>query len=44
MLETFMGKSISGIQVPQEWIDEIGSVGKEDRRKKAVEITAHFVR
>lgn len=40
----FMNENVSGIQVPQSWIDEIGSVHKADRRKKAVEMTARFIR
>ena len=39
----FMNKNVSGIQVPQSWIDEIGSVGKADRKKKAAEMTARFI-
>ena len=32
---TYMNKHVSGISVPQEWIDGIGSVDKPDRKKKA---------
>jgi len=40
----FMNKNISGIHVPDEWIEEIGSVDKEDRKKKAAEMTGTFIR
>lgn len=33
----FMNKNVSGIQVPQSWID------KADRKKKAAEMTARFI-
>jgi hypothetical protein len=37
-----MGKSmnadISGMELPQEWIDEVGSVSTEDRKVKAIEM------
>ncbi len=41
---TFMNKNVSGIQVPEKWIKEIGSVAKEDRKKKAAEMAGNFVR
>ena len=40
----FMNKNVSGIQVPQSWIDEIGSVDKADRKKKAAEMMGKFIR
>jgi len=40
----FMNKNVSGIQVPQSWIDEIGSVDKADRKKKAAEMMGRFIR
>ncbi len=40
----FMNENVSGVQVPQSWIDEIGSVDKADRKKKAAEMTARFIR
>jgi methylenetetrahydrofolate reductase (NADPH) len=40
----YMNKHVSGIQVPQSWIDEIGSVDKSDRKKKAAEMTGRFIR
>jgi len=40
----FMNENVSGIQVPQSWIDEIASVDKADRKKKAAEMTARFIR
>lgn len=39
----FMNANVSGINVPQTWIDEIGSVAKADRKKKAAEMTARFI-
>ena len=29
--------------MPQAWIDEIGSVDKADRKKKAAEMTGRFI-
>jgi methylenetetrahydrofolate reductase (NADPH) len=40
----YMNKFVSGITVPQEWIDEIGSVEKADRKKKAAEMMGRFIR
>ena len=40
----FMNKNVSGITVPQEWIDEIGSVDKGDRKKKAAEMMGRFIK
>jgi methylenetetrahydrofolate reductase (NADPH) len=40
----YMNKNVSGISVPQKWIDEIGSVGKEDRKKKAAEMMGRFIK
>ncbi len=40
----FMNKYVSGISVPQEWIDEIGSVDKGDRKKKAAEMMGRFIK
>ncbi len=40
----FMNKNISGIMVPDRIIEAMGSVSKEDRKKKAVEITTELVR
>ena len=40
----FMNKNVSGINVPQEWIDEIGSVDKADRKKKAAEMMGKFIK
>ena len=39
----FMNARVSGISVPDWIIDEMGSVAKEDRRKKAAEITTRLV-
>ena len=41
---TFMNKNVSGITVPQGWIDEIGSVDKADRKKKAAEMMGRFIK
>lgn len=40
----YMNKNVSGITVPQSWIDGIGSVAPADRKKKAAEMTADFIR
>ena len=40
----YMNKNVSGISVPQEWIDEIGSVDKGDRKKKAAEMMGRFIK
>jgi 5,10-methylenetetrahydrofolate reductase len=40
----FMNKNVSGIEVPQSWIEEIGSVDKDDRKKKAAEMIARLIR
>ena len=43
-MANFMNKNVSGIHVPQELIDEIGSVAKEDRKKKSAQIAGRFVK
>lgn len=40
----YMNKNVSGISVPQEWIDAIGSVDKGDRKKKAAEMMGRFIK
>jgi len=40
----FMNKNVSGIHVPEKLIDEIGSVAKEDRKKKSAEIAGRFIK
>lgn len=40
----YMNKNVAGIHVPDEWIQEIASVGKKDRKKKCVEMTARLLR
>jgi 5,10-methylenetetrahydrofolate reductase len=40
----YMNKHVSGIQVPQAWIDEIGAVDKADRKKKAAEMMGRFIK
>lgn len=39
----YMNKNVSGIQVPQSWIDEIGSVEKADRKQKSSEMMGRFL-
>ena len=40
----YMNANVSGIKVPQDWIDEIGSVEARDRKKKSAEMMARFTR
>ncbi len=40
----FMNQNVSGITVPQEWIDDIESVDKPDRKKKAAEMMGRFIK
>jgi methylenetetrahydrofolate reductase (NADPH) len=40
----FMNKNVAGINVPQPIIKELADTSKEDRKKKAVEITARIIR
>ena len=40
----YMNANVSGITVPEAWIDEIGSVGSADRKKKAAEMMGRFLR
>ncbi len=40
----FMNANVSGITVPSSWIEEIGSVDKDDRKKKAAEMMGNFLR
>ena len=40
----YMNANVSGIKVPQEWIDEIGSVGTQDRKKKSAQMMIRFTR
>lgn len=40
----FMNKNVSGVHVPEDLIEEIGSVAKEDRKKKSAEIAGRFVK
>lgn len=43
VMAKYMNDNVSGIKVPQKLIDEIGSVPKEQRKEKAVEMTAGLV-
>lgn len=40
----YMNKNVAGISVPQNLIDEMASVSKEDRPKKSVEIAARLIK
>jgi 5,10-methylenetetrahydrofolate reductase len=40
----YMNKNVSGISVPQAWIDEIGAVDRKDRKKKAAEMAGRFIK
>ena len=40
----FMNANVAGIKVPESIIRELGETKKEDRRKKATEITARIIR
>jgi len=40
----FMNKNVAGVFVPDSLIEEMASVGKEDRRKKSAEIAARLIR
>ena len=40
----YMNRNVSGISVPQVWIDEIGAVAKEDRKQKAAEMAGRFIK
>jgi 5,10-methylenetetrahydrofolate reductase len=40
----FMNENVAGISVPENIIQEMAETKKEDRRKKAVEITARIIR
>jgi len=40
----FMNENVAGVQVPEALIQEIGSVDKKERKKKAVEIAARLIR
>jgi 5,10-methylenetetrahydrofolate reductase len=39
----YMNANVSGIEVPQSWIDDIGSVEKEDRKMKAADMMGKFL-
>jgi len=40
----YMNANVSGIKVPQKWIDEIGSVETQERKKKSAEMMTGFTR
>jgi 5,10-methylenetetrahydrofolate reductase len=39
-----MNRNVSGISVPQAWIEEIGAAAKGDRKQKAAEMTVRFIK
>ncbi|HUS57489.1 MAG TPA: methylenetetrahydrofolate reductase, partial [Planctomycetota bacterium] len=43
-MATFMNQNVAGVHVPDELIQEIGSVDKKERKKKSVEIAARLVK
>ena len=40
----YMNKNVAGVSVPQNLIDEMDSVSKEDRAKKSIEIAARLIK
>ncbi|MGD9014929.1 MAG: methylenetetrahydrofolate reductase [Candidatus Omnitrophota bacterium] len=40
----YMNENVAGVTVPQDLIDEISSVSKEDRAKKSIEIAARLIK
>ncbi|PIP20887.1 MAG: 5,10-methylenetetrahydrofolate reductase [Candidatus Omnitrophica bacterium CG23_combo_of_CG06-09_8_20_14_all_40_11] len=40
----YMNKNVAGVTVPQDLIDEMESVSKEDRQKKSIEIAAGLIK
>jgi methylenetetrahydrofolate reductase (NADPH) len=40
----YMNSHVSGIQVPEAWLDEIAGVDDQDRKKKAAEMLGRFLR
>ena len=40
----FMNENVAGINVPEDLIQELEATPKDDRRKKAVEVTARLIR
>ncbi|MBN2119789.1 MAG: methylenetetrahydrofolate reductase [Candidatus Omnitrophica bacterium] len=40
----FMNKNVAGVNVPEDLIDEMSSVSKEDRPKKSIEIAARLIK
>jgi methylenetetrahydrofolate reductase (NADPH) len=40
----YMNENVAGINVPESMMREMGDTAKEDRKKKAVEITARIIR
>jgi methylenetetrahydrofolate reductase (NADPH) len=40
----YMNDHVSGIQVPEAWLDEIAAVDRQDRKKKAAEMMGRFLR
>ena len=44
MMAKFMNENVAGVSVPDELIEEMGSVGKKGRKKKSVEIGARLIK
>ena len=42
-MATFMNENVAGISVPRDIIEEMEATAKEDRKKKAVEISARII-
>jgi 5,10-methylenetetrahydrofolate reductase len=40
----YMNENVAGVTVPQNLIDEMKSVSKEDRAKKSIEIAARLIK
>jgi len=40
----YMNANVAGISVPESLVEEMAATAKEDRRKKAVEISARLIR
>lgn len=40
----YMNDHVSGIRVPSSWLDAMGRVDKQDRKKKAAELMGDFIR
>jgi 5,10-methylenetetrahydrofolate reductase len=43
-MDAYKNKNVSGINVPQEGLDKIGSVDNADRKKKSAEMMGRFIK